>query len=620
MAPGTTGAAKTAAGGSSVRGRTKHEQDQLQRKTVYRPVLDNPLTVAWPSLPASVRKSILDQLLPILTAPQGTENKAVSEWRMEEHAARRGRQVGKGKRSAKEKGKETVKKGKRKRAKVATESKEQGEGTGDTAEVKEPPTKKVKSSKTSEKPKPSEASSSTSTSLQLDQPLPPTPTTPKPLRVPAPRPPILDYLCLGINEVTKALETRIRWGRWELGDPRALPGYSQLVSPPPTSTLIPTAPEDPKGKGRKRLRKKPNPTSFTPRTAQNLDSIDYSPFPEYAFVGEKARRPSREEVPEYCLTPTKDHPSKRLLVNSESFRIRRAVKKEKVANEKIEIEEESGKEDDKTDGKKGKKAERKKTVETKRAVLEKSRVEEAKPAMDTEVIVGAKEDGQGGREEDGDDDEAPTVPLIDLVFVCKPDINPPSLVAHLPGMIAAANGVQSALETVLKADATIEAQDKKVEKGKGEGMEIDDEEEKAERPDFGQVRIVPLDQGAERILADALGLRRVAAIGISSSAPGASELLELVSKHLEPPSAPWLTPHLLHPPTSSSRSQRPSSYVETHIKHLKTTAPLNPRAKHQEKKVVRKGKKEERKRKSREGQKGQEGRVYEAQDDDNGQD
>jgi len=47
MAPSTTGVAKTAAGGSSVRGRTKHEQDQLQRKTVYRPVLDNPLTIAW---------------------------------------------------------------------------------------------------------------------------------------------------------------------------------------------------------------------------------------------------------------------------------------------------------------------------------------------------------------------------------------------------------------------------------------------------------------------------------------------------------------------------------------------------------------------------------------------
>jgi hypothetical protein len=47
MPPKPQGAAKTAAGGSSVRGRTKQEQDQLQRKSVYRPVLDNPLTVAW---------------------------------------------------------------------------------------------------------------------------------------------------------------------------------------------------------------------------------------------------------------------------------------------------------------------------------------------------------------------------------------------------------------------------------------------------------------------------------------------------------------------------------------------------------------------------------------------
>ncbi|GAA5843070.1 hypothetical protein JCM5353_004974, partial [Sporobolomyces roseus] len=83
MAPSTTGVAKTAAGGSSVRGRTKHEQDQLQRKTVYRPVLDNPLTIAWPPLPASIRKSILEHLVAILNSPQGQgqANKTVAEWR-----------------------------------------------------------------------------------------------------------------------------------------------------------------------------------------------------------------------------------------------------------------------------------------------------------------------------------------------------------------------------------------------------------------------------------------------------------------------------------------------------------------------------------------------------------
>jgi len=97
------------------------------------------------------------------------------------------------------------------------------------------------------------------------------------------------------------------------------------------------------------------------------------------------------------------------------------------------------------------------------------------------------------------DELPPTTPLIDLVFVCKPDINPPSLVAHLPSMVAAANGAQQAVEESLTSSP------------REGGMEVEGEGGKR---DFKRVLLVPLDHGAEKLLADALGLRRVAVIGL----------------------------------------------------------------------------------------------------------
>jgi hypothetical protein len=107
-------------------------------------------------------------------------------------------------------------------------------------------------------------------------------------------------------------------------------------------------------------------------------------------------------------------------------------------------------------------------------------------------------------------------------------------------MVAAANGVQVAIESVIESN-TAKRQAKK-EKKKGEEMQIDSSaeeqqgKEKKLRPEFGKVQIVPLDQGAERILADALGLRRVAVIGISvgslSFPPCLSILLTLLSVSL----------------------------------------------------------------------------------------
>jgi len=66
-----------------------------------------------------------------------------------------------------------------------------------------------------------------------------------------------------------------------------------------------------------------------------------------------------------------------------------------------------------------------------------------------------------------------------------------------------------------------------------------------------------------------------------------------------------LVPHLLNP----SKERKGSGYEETRIKHLKTSAPLNPKAANQKKKEVRKEKKE----KERREKKGV-GEVYEAED------
>jgi len=66
-----------------------------------------------------------------------------------------------------------------------------------------------------------------------------------------------------------------------------------------------------------------------------------------------------------------------------------------------------------------------------------------------------------------------------------------------------------------------------------------------------------------------------------------------------------LVPHLLNP----SKERRESGYEQTRIKHLKTSAPLNPKAANMRKKEERK----ERKEKERKEKRGEEG-VYEAED------
>lgn len=217
-----------------------------------------------------------------------------------------------------------------------------------------------------------------------------------------------------------------------------------------------------------------------------------------------------------------------------------------------------------------------------------------------------------------------SLPIIDLIFVCRPDLNPTSLVAHLPSMAAAANGVRQALQGTKR-------------KGGEEAMEVDSAAAtiallgaSESRPEGSPVYLIPLDVGAEQAIAHTLALRRVAAIGVSVSsarlpllsaldfetyakcscvyyqtqAPSVARLLSLVQEHISPLQAPWLVPHL-----TSHKDPHPASthtLIPTHIKHLRTTAPVDPKAALAAKKLAKQQAKDAKRRKPEE--------VYMAED------
>jgi hypothetical protein len=78
-----------------------------------------------------------------------------------------------------------------------------------------------------------------------------------------------------------------------------------------------------------------------------------------------------------------------------------------------------------------------------------------------------------------------------------------------------------------------------------------------------------------------------------STAPGIGPLLELVDKHVSPLRAPWLVPHLASRKTTNTSVQM--NFVPTHIKHLRSSAPLNPKAANTAKKEARRQAKEAKK-------------------------
>lgn len=472
---------------------------------------------------------LLEALVELLER-QGVEGEVgVAEWRVGEHARRRGRVAGAGKGQGKGKENEgqegdRVAKGCKRTKHSAADGQEETHDTapaiGTTAIEPDSPTT----------PNASTSTNPASTSTASTQPVPPanataTATASSTPAQPFPRPSILSHLMVGINDCTRALESRIRWGRWALGDPAAAP-------PPPPSTALGSSPA--LRRGHKRRHRSARATDSAPEQDQQ--------------VGPDAA-PSAPVLPLPAVDPATGLPP--FLVPSA--------------------------------GGAG-------------PVLLRPNHNQFKPASPRSP---PPDSGSGRVLPAG-------LPIVDLIFVCRPDINPPALVAHLPTMAAAANGVRQALAEAREGAG--EAGD--VAAG---GMDIDVEaskegstrlaEGKAEEALMGAVYLVPLDVGAEHALAATLALRRVAAIGISvssqrcnllpllrnplttlgsdrtlssqSQAPHLARLLSLVREHIAPLQAPWLVPHLTHPARPAPATH---TLIPTHIKHLRTTAPADPKA------------------------------------------
>ncbi|KAJ7040444.1 hypothetical protein C8F04DRAFT_256567 [Mycena alexandri] len=120
----------------------------------------------------------------------------------------------------------------------------------------------------------------------------------------------------------------------------------------------------------------------------------------------------------------------------------------------------------------------------------------------------------------------PLTAPIKVIVVCRTDVDPSVLIDHLPHEVAAFNSSQPS----------------------------------------EPIMMIPLPKGAEKQLADAVGLRRAAVIAMDINTPG----LEMFASILE--SVPTLTASWL---TSLAASATPGQQqlIPTYVKQLRTTAP-----------------------------------------------
>ncbi|KAI5480064.1 hypothetical protein MNV49_002029 [Pseudohyphozyma bogoriensis] len=563
-------AATLAQDNTSARAKSKAQQ-QGERKTVFRPVLDDPLAVDWPSLSVLARKNLLDALLLFLTTKSSPDQLDIADWRAQEHARRRGRVHGAG------------------------QNKDKAEkGKGKAKEVADPPAKKVRA--VDGPAKTHSVTLRSNNSYDITDYVDKEKRAPKPVVPPFPKPPVLDHVAVGINEVTRALEARIRWGRWELGDPSAAPGTGEAA---PAS-----AQRGHRKVHRKRKATEPGPAPLNVAKPTSLKTLQR---PSYRFLSQPITKPSTN-LPSYLLPPDESTPFFKMLANSVKMQNRAKPASSRISKpqDRIKLLLEPVMGDDDPVAERALRVGTSHLPEVRKA--KKRKVDAAdRGVQPVDATPKAGEDGgeEGDKEKNHQEGEAVEkdadswVPLVDLIFVCKPDINPPSLVGHLPTMAAAANGVGEALKAEIEKEGEVPAQ----EGGNGEessAMETDGDETTAgatstRRPATRPVFLIPLDIGAEYKLGDILGLRRVAAVGVSSLAPGALPLLTLVEQLVKPLKAPWLVPHLASPSASSTDSVSNVPFIETHVKHLRTTAPIDMKAANAQKKMERKEKKGNRK-------------------------
>jgi hypothetical protein len=509
-----------------------------------------------------VRRELLDALLLFLTKETEGEELSIADWRLQEHVRRRGRTAGAGK------GKETEGVGDSKQGKRGREEGGPGKQSKKTR----------KALATAAVALEDDPDAMDTTPIASTSTLPVGPThaletrssktytipdfvdkTPAPK--PAPREPLvaparLSLLSVGINEVTRALETRIRWGRWELGGSSTAPPPNLPAAPAPSTT------------GRRRKHHTPG------RPIEALNTL-------MPTSNKTLTRPSMQFItmptPVGLVQPVESNPFFRLLAPPVRTQIA-PVLSSKVWAMASDLLSDVMEADDPAGARLARK--------------------EAANVRHADILMGGGSWTAVKKTAQPTTATAPTtervsnpVPIIDLVFVCKPDINPPSLVAHLPTMTAAANGVNEALSQSDSAATTGDAIDTWLDMATMKKT----------------VFLIPLDLGAEKELAAALGLRRVATLGVSvrllslsthtvlipkcpfqSQSPDVEPLLALISKHFKPLLAPWLVPHLSDP----SALPPPAHLIPTHVKHLRSSAPLDPRASNASKKADRKAKKQ----------------------------
>ncbi|KAG8219531.1 hypothetical protein J3R82DRAFT_481 [Butyriboletus roseoflavus] len=139
------------------------------------------------------------------------------------------------------------------------------------------------------------------------------------------------------------------------------------------------------------------------------------------------------------------------------------------------------------------------------------------------VVVDSAQDS-ASRNGDQRPSSAPS-PIV-VVFVCCADVDPSALVDHIPHLVAGCNSLRNATQPT---------------------------------------KLVPLPKGSEPTISQILGVRRAAVVAFRHGSP-LSESFRDILESIPTISAPWLCP---------SGTQLPLQLVPTHIKQLRTTAPID---------------------------------------------
>ncbi|KAG6337078.1 hypothetical protein ID866_2031 [Astraeus odoratus] len=147
--------------------------------------------------------------------------------------------------------------------------------------------------------------------------------------------------------------------------------------------------------------------------------------------------------------------------------------------------------------------------------------------------------------QDGDYQEScPSLSPLAVIFACTADIDPPVLLSHIPHLVASCN---SSFLTTKQGQA--------------------------------KIKLVPLPKGSESVVARALGLRRVAVIGVyvNKDSPFLTSLQDVLDA-IPDLAAPWLS-------ASDTPKQR---FTPTCIKQLRTTVPKDMKAAKEQRLAARK--------------------------------